>query len=131
MSKSYVTVEQHCCPVCCKTFDTGAILLDKHMRDQFDHHTVTGWSLCPDDKEKFDKGYVAIVAVDRARSEVEPNGNIEPAGAYRLGPVAHVKRDLAKDLFTIPIPDEVPLIFADLDVLETLSKLAAEANSGA
>ena len=46
MEKSYVTLEQHVCPVCLKTFDTGNLLLDDKLRDVFKKYTVTGYGLC-------------------------------------------------------------------------------------
>jgi len=45
--KSHVSLEQRVCLVCGTTFDTGAILLDKRLRQHLDRHTVTGWGLCP------------------------------------------------------------------------------------
>ena len=50
MPKSYVTIEQHVCPVCGKAHDTGTILLDRRLRERFDMYTPTGYGLCPEHK---------------------------------------------------------------------------------
>lgn len=46
MSKSYVSMEQHQCPVCLSVFDTGNLLFDTRLKDRFAPHTLTGRSLC-------------------------------------------------------------------------------------
>lgn len=48
MEKSFVTLEQHICPVCGKTFDTGSLLMDTRVRGVFDKYTVTEFELCKD-----------------------------------------------------------------------------------
>ena len=63
MEKSYVTLEQHVCPVCMKTFDTGNLLLDDILRDVFEKYTVTGYGLCEEHKKVVEDGYVILVEV--------------------------------------------------------------------
>ena len=41
MNKTYVTIEQNVCPVCGKTFETGALLMDDRLQDKFEMHTLT------------------------------------------------------------------------------------------
>ncbi len=50
--KSYVTLEPPSTPT--------TLLLDRRLRKTFERHTVTGFSLCPKDEQKFKQGYVAI-----------------------------------------------------------------------
>ncbi len=52
--KSHVSLEQHVCLVCGKAFDTGAVLLDKRLRASMEHHTKTGWGLCPEHQKLSD-----------------------------------------------------------------------------
>ena len=59
--KSHVSLEQHVCLVCGKAFDTGTILLDKRLRASMEHHTKTGWGLCPEHQKLADDGFVALV----------------------------------------------------------------------
>ena len=63
MEKSYVTLEQHACPVCLKTFDTGNLLLDDELRDVFEKDTITGYELCEEHKKVVEDGYVILVEV--------------------------------------------------------------------
>lgn len=101
--KSHVSMEQHVCPVCGKTFDTGAILLDKRLRKSLEHTTLTGNSLCPDDQEKYDAGYIALVGCDPSKTTVI-NGRVEPGNAYRTGNVAHLRREVWQRVFNVPLP---------------------------
>lgn len=44
MGKSYITMEQHQCHVCGKIFDTGALLLDTHLRKRINSKGNEGLS---------------------------------------------------------------------------------------
>ena len=63
--KSHVSLEQHVCLVCGKAFDTGTILLDKRLRASMEHHTKTGWGLCPEHQKLADDGFVALATKRR------------------------------------------------------------------
>ena len=56
MDKSYVTMEQHQCPVCGKTFDTGALLS----------------SLCSDCNEKIVDGFTILIVVKDGETGSNP-----------------------------------------------------------
>jgi len=88
MSKSYVTLEQHQCAVCGKEYDTGAILLDKRMKDRFEKHTVTGLGLCDEDQKHYDNGFIAVV-----------EGVKQIDGVYRTGGLAHIRLEAAQEMF--------------------------------
>ena len=72
MDKSYVTMEQHQCPACARTFDTGALLLDNHFRDRFDRNTITGSSLCSDCNKQIDEGFTILVVVKDGETGSNP-----------------------------------------------------------
>ena len=72
MDKSYVTMEQHQCHVCGKIFDTGALLLDIHLRNRFDRNTVTGSSLCPDCSKRIDDGFTILIVVKDGETGSNP-----------------------------------------------------------
>lgn len=113
--KSHVSLEQHVCLVCGKAFDTGTILLDKRLRASMEHHTKTGWGLCPEHQKLADDGFVALVECDPQRSG-SPGGRLKPEQAYRTGRLAHLKHHvfakvripLMADSDSIPIADSVP-----------------------
>jgi hypothetical protein len=83
--KSYVSMEQKKCLVCAKDFDSGAILLDRRMRQSLDRTTLTGWGLCPEHQKLYDDGYIALVGCDDAKSPKLPSGNVDPSQAWRTG----------------------------------------------
>jgi len=128
MEKSYVTMERKVCPVTGKTFGSGDILFDKHLRNRFDMSTITGWQICPKVQEQLDKGYIALVEADSEKSEFLPNGNIKPEGAYRTGVVAFIRKEVADRIFNMPI--DTPFVFVDPGVIPLIqSKMPPEAVS--
>lgn len=113
MEKSYVTLEQHACPVCLKTFDTGNLLLDDELRDVFEKYTVTGYELCEEHKKVVEDGYVILVEVrERPQKGQDP---------YRTGNTAYLKRHVAKDIF--PDMDVQDVAFVEIGVLDKLREM--------
>ena len=113
MEKSYVTLEQHACPVCLKTFDTGNLLLDDKLRDVFEKYTVTGYGLCEEHKKVVEDGYVILVEV-RERPQ-------KGQDTYRTGNTAYLKRHVAKDIF--PDMDVQDVAFVEIGVLDKLREM--------
>lgn len=113
MEKSYVTLEQHVCPVCLKTFDTGNLLLDDKLRDVFEKYTVTGYGLCEEHKKVVEDGYVILVEVRK-----RPQKGQDP---YRTGNAAYLKRHVAKDIF--PDMDVQDVAFVEIGVLDKLREM--------
>jgi len=129
MSKSYVTMEQHVCGICGVTFDSGAILLDKRMREKFERHTVTGYGTCPDCQAKLDEGYVALVGCDESKSKLLNNGRMNPEGAHRTGDLIHIRESVWENIFNTPVP-EGGVCFCDAKVIEHLKKISEVATDG-
>lgn len=113
MEKSYVTLEQHACPVCLKTFDTANLLLDDKLRDVFEKYTVTGYGLCEEHKKVVEDGYVILVEV-RERPQ-------KGQDQYRTGNTAYLKRHVAKDIF--PDMDVQDVAFVEIGVLDKLREM--------
>lgn len=116
MEKSYVTLEQHVCPVCLKTFDTGNLLFDDKLRDVFEKYTVTGYGLCEEHKKVVEDGYVILVEVMEP-----PKKGQDP---YRTGNTAYLKRHVAKDIF--PDMDVQDVAFVEIGVLDKLREMTVE-----
>jgi hypothetical protein len=124
MSKSFTTLEQHMCRVTGKLFDTGTLLLDKRLREKYEMHTITGWGYSPEAIEKFEEGYVALVEVDLAKSEVDENGQITTQGAWRLGGVCYIKKDVLVGI--VPTIKINKMGFCDSEFLKYLSEIPIE-----
>ena len=108
-----MTLEQHACPVCLKTFDTGNLLLDDELRDVFEKYTVTGYELCEEHKKVVEDGYVILVEVrERPQKGQDP---------YRTGNTAYLKRHVAKDIF--PDMDVQDVAFVEIGVLDKLREM--------
>ena len=86
-------MEQHQCSVCGKTFDTGALLLDTHLRNRFNRNTITGTSLCSDCNEKIDDGFTILIVTKDGETGSNP---------YRTGELLFHKAEesMAKELKT-------------------------------
>lgn len=119
MDKSHVTMEKHICPICSEIYDTGAILLDIHLRKVFDTKTITGISYCSKCTEML-KDYIALVSIDESKSERLPNGRISPEGAYRLEDIIWVKREVASKIINIPIDT---FVFTDVSVINQFKQI--------
>lgn len=115
--KSHVSLEQNVCAVCGKVFDTNAILLDERLRPRFSRHTVTGFGLCEEHQKLHDGDYVALVAIDESKSS---SHKIEDV--YRTGSVAHVRRQVAKQIFDVDIGTG-PLVFCEPEVIDRLQEM--------
>lgn len=126
MDKSHVSMEQKMCPVCGKKFDSGAILLDRRLKQSMDKHTVTGFDLCPEHKQKFCEGFIALVVTDETKSNIdEKTKTIKQENAYRTGEIVHMKREAFNKLFDTEVDNKMPMVFIDpvlFNKLKTLVK---------
>ena len=127
--KSYVSLEQRVCLVCGAPFDTGSLLLDKHLRASMKRHTTMGWGLCPEHQKLFDDGFVALVECDPERSGSPAGGRMKPEQAYRTGRVAHLRRTAFAEVFNTPITAEQACVFVEPGVLDQLQAMVAPAAS--
>ena len=128
--KSHVSLEQHVCVVCGAAFDTGAILLDRRLHASMQHHTTTGWDLCPEHRKLFDDGYVALVECDPQRSGSPADGTrVKPEQAHRKGRLAHLKREAFARVFNVPIEATQACVFVEPGVIEQLRAKVAPAAS--
>ncbi len=122
--KSHVSLEQHVCLVCGTRFDTGAILLDKRLRASMEHHTATGWGLCPEHQKLADDGFVALVECDPQRSRaVAVAARMKPEQAYRTGRLAHLKREAFAQVFNVSIETNQVCVFVEPGVIEQLQTM--------
>ena len=122
MDKSYVTIEQKQCPVCGTIFDTGNILLNKHLRESFDYKTVTGQALCPKDQQLYDQGYIALIGCDTEKSKVTDGVIKNPEDAYRTGEIAHMKVEAFNKMFDkqVDTKNMIPYVYTESEVFEKL-----------
>jgi hypothetical protein len=121
-------MEQRVCAVCGKPYDTGAILLDRRLRNSMERYTKTGWGMCPAHKELKDKGFIALVEVDIKKSEVM-GSVIKPSGAYRLGRIAHIKKEAYDKLFDTPAPPQM-VMFCDTKSMDKFEELYRKIEKG-
>ena len=123
-TKSYVTLEQHVCVVCTAKYDTGALLLDRRLRDSFEHHTVTDWGMCPNCDALREQGFVALVECDPKQTRINA-GIVQPDEAYRSGTVCHLRKEAFEKVIDIPVPKGM-VCFVDPDAIEKLKAMVPD-----
>jgi len=121
---------RHICEICGEKFESGEILIHKHLSDIPKEKTITGWGICPKDQELLDKGYLHLVEADPKKSSFLDNGNMSKEGAYRTGRIAHMKREVASDIFNMDIDPRLPMVFIDIDAFEQILSMSKEADRG-
>jgi hypothetical protein len=126
--KSFVLLEQRVCLICGITFETGALLLDKRLRQSLQRNTTTGWGLCMEHKKLFDDGFVALVECDPERSSASVGDVMKPEDGYRTGQVAHVRRALFHELFAVSITADVPFVYVEPGIIATIEKIVKPAS---
>jgi len=124
VDKSYVSMEQHVCPICTVKFDTNSILLDRRLKDSMERHTTTGSSICPKCTDML-KDRIALVGADSEKSDYLPNGNMSPEGAYRTGEIIWMKRSVAKDFINVET-ENISFIFTDQKVIDQIKQMMEE-----
>jgi hypothetical protein len=128
MEKSHVSMEQKLCPVTGVTWDSGAILLDKRMKQSMERYTTTGMEICPEVKERIKEGFIPMVEADPKKSETLPNGNMNPKGAYRTGRVFYLKVEAFKRMFNAPVPKQ-EFCYVDIETGNYLEELQTKLKS--
>jgi hypothetical protein len=114
MTQSFVSLEQHRCPVCLAQHDTGNVLVTKSLSRKLNQRTVTGLGFCADCKQKHDDGFVALIALQR-----EPNRGEDPLAVPRTGDVVHVRVAVWDKVFNVP-PPAGGIAVCGADVVELL-----------
>lgn len=114
--KSHVSMEQRQCIVCGMVYDTGAILLDKRMRDSLEPKTVTGTGMCPTHQKLKDDGYVAMIEADEKTH-------------IRSGRIAHIRAEVWPKIFNTPAPGGM-VAYVENTVMDMLEKLQQERDNG-
>lgn len=97
------------------------ILLDRQLKDRLpDHPVAIGFELNDEHKKLHADGYIALVAIDRAKSL-----GTRPQDVYRLGIHMHVRREALKHILNINDADlALPLIWVDVEVIDTIKAMA-------
>jgi len=129
--KSHVSMEQHECFICGKLYDTGAVLLDRRLRQSLERHTVTGSGLCPEHQKIHDDGFIFLIECDPEKSERPgASGTLKASQVHRTGVVTQVRRDLFLELFDLPPSQrDVPAVYVEPRVNELLKTFVQAATN--
>ncbi len=123
MDKQWISRGRRECPACGKLHETGAILLDRNMRNSFPgQYTCTGLCFCPDCKKYIDDGYVILI---EAANMPVGNQTIHVGEANRTGRVCYLKKHVAQEIFGM----ETEMAFIDPEAFGLLEKMNQQAVS--
>jgi RNA polymerase subunit RPABC4/transcription elongation factor Spt4 len=115
---SHVGMGVTLCPICGKQHDE-VVLLDRRLKATLPRTSLMGRALCPDCESKKAE-YIAMVVIsnkDTGQKTLKPE-DAKPTGIY-----AHVRREAAKVIFNIPIPDDCPLMYCGQEVIDRLKEM--------
>jgi hypothetical protein len=102
------------CPVCWITHDP-VVLFHRFLQPKLTDKEFLGYVMCTQ-HDKMKDEYIALVECS------EPGESMRIKDAKPTGVYAHVRRDLWSHLFDVPVPDELPLVFVEIGVIEGLKK---------
>ena len=119
--KSHVSMECKVCLVCGIKFKTGALLLDRRMKQSLEMETVTGTDVCEKCSDLNKQGYVALVGVDASKSTFCGN-TLSPEHAHRTGHVFHMKREAFRLMFDSKIDVTSIMVYVDQTAVDLLMK---------
>jgi len=115
-NKSHVGRGYSVCPICGKEHDE-VVLLDRKLKDSLEFRNFMGFDICLEDRDRIDKGYVAVIECSNQDNGKE---HITFQDADRTGRLAYITKEAFADLFKA----EVPKAMCFIDV-ETFTKLEA------
>mgnify|MGYP006914134422 FL=1 len=114
-------MEQHLCEVCATPYDTGAILLDRKLKQSLERNTITAMEgLCPECQKLYDDGFIALVGV-RGKWD---GRSIKHSEADRSGEIIHLK-DVAYEGIFGQKPT-TKMVYCEQEVIEALKKKKEE-----
>jgi len=125
--KSHVSLEHKICIVCGHEYSTSTVLLHKRLRKSLSSNMITGWGMCDEHQKLKDDGFVAMVGCDEAASIHTKNGNINPEGAFRTGPIAHLNIRMWDRIMNIPMPKDM-MCFCEDEVINQLNSILKNAS---
>ena len=119
----YVAMAEHICPVCGvkHTYNTE-ILINKYLRSIPKDKRITGYGMCEEHQKLFDEGFVAMVEV----SNGEDGDALSQENAIRTGNLCHLRRTVFNEVFNTQIPDDLPMVFIGIGVIEQLQAMEAK-----
>lgn len=112
--KSYVGMGLHVCPVCGTEHDE-VVLLDKRLRNTLERDNFMGYALCPE-HAALRVEYIALVECKNSSA----GKSMKMEEADRTGVIAHIRRTAAKQIFNMPLPDDLDFVFVEVGVIEAL-----------
>ena len=117
---SHVALGVTVCPVCDAQQEKD-LLLTKDLKPTLPKRVFTGFELCERCTNMERDGYLALVEI--LPESPEP---YKPDTVKKTGRLAHIKREVASKIFSIPIP-EVPFVYVEQGVVAKLEAMTGPA----
>lgn len=128
MKKSYASLENRVCPVCGVQHDNDCgVLLDTRLKDSMEHTTVTGYGMCKEHADLWEKGFVALVVINASKSNVGDRANVVQEDVYRTGQIIHMAGYVFESMFN---QEKKPIVFIDEELAHQLEAMSIEGREG-
>lgn len=115
--KSHVGMGYYVCPICYEKHDE-VVLLDTRLKQTLERDNFMGFALCSKHDE-MRKDYLALVVV----ANKQTGNSLKPEDANPTGEYAHIRREVVKQIFSMPVPDDQVMAYVDQDVLDKIKRM--------
>lgn len=115
--KSHVGMGYSVCPICGIKHDE-VVLLHRFLKPEVPRDNFMGFDLCPEHKDMATE-FLALVEVSNPLDE---RTTLKPENAWRTGQIAHVRREVVPHMFNVKIPDDIPMIYIEIGVIDALKR---------
>jgi hypothetical protein len=125
MDKLHTSMENVICQVCGKPhiFNCG-VVLDKRAKGYMGNDIPTKYELCENCSKLFEKGYIALVEIDKDKSiGTFTESACKIGDAYRTSRVIHVKRETYNKIMRNHINPKYSLVFIDIELYNHISEI--------
>lgn len=125
MSKDYVGLGYAVCPICGNKHDEVVLFqCSLGAPPKLERENFAGFKLCPEHKTKFDEGYLALVVVTYVPEHVPLQQQYNEA--VRTGEIIHIRRPVAKQVFNVAMPDDLPFMWIDPEAATLIKSMVQQ-----
>ena len=123
-NESYISIERGVCVVCGKHFETGTLMIEKHLKID---SCVVGWELCQADAQMHRLGFVALVECELDMTQTRSGDTVAPGAVSRTGGLMHVTRETFVAIFKTEARPGLPCAYVPQGTVQQLQALMQRA----
>lgn len=135
MNKPFeVALAKQLCPICCSEHEV--ILMNQELTEKAANEVkeangkVIGFleEPCNECQKYFKDGYIAMIGIDPEKSTLsnDDDTTVNLTGMYRTGQLGWIKRDVAKEMFSV---DNTPMVVLSEEAFDMIQTKVEETNA--